>query len=710
MQNAEQFEQRLPGNRMELRDPDLKRRKKKREMNRKRESFKKNKPHFVASTPSSSVPPISYINQSLANTNRDQTYIIRRGDRVEINLSKMRFRKVTRVDDNFATKYKEIHFLDLSDNVLNSLPECFQLSTVKSISLQYNSLVTLKVTHTMTKLVELNLSGNKVDTFPNVESLRHMPSIQRLFLNNNSIREIPVESIMALRATNLTVLNLAYNKLTSLPLEIGRLDSLCVFNLSDNDIEELPHTILLLSNLLKNSTSFNIQRNKLVSPPQEIADRSGLISIMKHFRASGVDCSGHRTANDTVRATHLRMVVVGNEGAGKSTIIQQMSSAQLDAKSLVGDSPLLFAPTSMPESQLSQHVPNRIRLQPAVREALRSLLGGSDGPELLADPITVNVCDFSGQEMYHAAAEMFFSETSLHLVVFDLSVMATEHDCDMLVQYWVDLIQARAPGSAIVVVATHIDAHDMTPDLVEERLFMVHKRLARNEQLRLTDLGKEIRLCAKEDPQHAKELEALLQKRPFIHSPILRFASEDAQCMSLKHLLAHISALASPTVENPYPLRIVNGLLPMRYQSVKILIGDLRDRGRHFCTIRDLDNAVNSRFDKYMLPEEVQSCSKASTLETTQNAVVYWASVGEVRKLHVYSVHLYLLHVICMFSLQTIAEVTLTCALTFALSAVLCCECSAGGLVPAQRQQQPYPQQQFPRPGRPRTRHGRLNH
>ena len=57
-------------------------------------------------------------------------------------------------------------------------------------------------------------------------------------------------------------------------------------------------------------------------------------------------------------------------------------------------------------------------------------------------------------------------------------------------QYWVDLIQARAPGSSILLVATHTD--QLSTGQVEERINMVHARLTRNEELRLSDLNTEL--------------------------------------------------------------------------------------------------------------------------------------------------------------------------------------------------------------------------
>lgn len=618
---------------MDQRGPEAMRRRKKRQVKRKNDSFRKNQPHFVTSTPSSSAPPPPYIDLSLASMNRERLFSFRRMGREggvipEIDLSNLGSRKIVRFDDSIAKKYKCIGHLNLSNNAFSNLPDVFQLSTVKSINLQANGLSALNITHPMTELVELNISGNQLTEFLSAETLTHMPNIQKLFLSNNFIRNIPVESIEALSKTFLGVLHLANNKLESLPLQIGLLTSLKSLNLNDNSITELPDTIYLLSELLKSSTSFTIKRNGLIFPPQEIADRAGMISIMKHLQASGACADpGHRgtSEDEHQRSSYLRMVVVGNEGAGKSTMIQQLSNALLNAEAIEGTAEIAFTTGRALDNPLS------IRLEPGVRVALRGLLGEDSEPDLLPrTAITLNVCDFGGQEEYHAAAEMFFSNTSLHVVVFDLSITETKHDCDVLVQYWIDLIQARAPGSTVVVVATHIDSELMTPEVVEERLLMVESRLTNNEALRLADLMKEVEHCAASDPDHANALRALLRQRPCRYRPILRFASRDEQCMTLKHLLAHLSSIASPTAEVPNPLRIINTPVPMRYLSVLTVIRGRRKRGIHYCTIQDLDIAVNEHFDSYLMRAAEQTQINESTLEVTKNAVVYWASVGEV--------------------------------------------------------------------------------
>jgi GTPase SAR1 family protein len=475
-------------------------------------------------------------------------------------------------------------------------------------------------------LTELNLSANRLTEFPDASSLQCMPSIKKLNLRSNSITSIPASSILVLKSTYIAELILCHNKIRSLPPEIGTLTSLTNFNLSNNLLVEMPTTILNLHNLLFSPTSFNVRRNQLISPPQEIAERSGLISIMQHFL-------GKSDPSKLYLGTSVRMVVVGNEDAGKSTLVTQLGKAQLSADGIADAEELTFwVPDSV--TALHTHVPNQLTLTRPVRDALRdayptksdsSYVDKDDTPLDIKENITINIHDFVGQEMYHAVSEMFFSESSLHIVAFDIVQTSTKHDCDVHVQYWVDLVQARAPGSSILVVATHGDL--LSKDTLRDRLAMVQARLSTNEALRVADLKREIKGSV--DTDHRAVLRKLAELRPVIHKPIAVFSAKDENSASLKLLIARISAIVTPTVSTPNPLRIVNVSLPQHYLDVKSMMNQLRTRFRHYCTIAELDEEVAVRNRAYTAPMKVP---EESMLEITRNAVVYWASVGEVRR------------------------------------------------------------------------------
>lgn len=66
----------------------------------------------------------------------------------------------------------------------------------------------------------------------------------------------------------------------------------------------------------------------------------------------------------------------------------------------------------------------------------------------------LNVWDFGGQELMHAAHQFFFTEDSLYLIV--LSNLRGGEDAD--VEYWLKLVGCFAPASPVVVVLNKIKA------------------------------------------------------------------------------------------------------------------------------------------------------------------------------------------------------------------------------------------------------------
>jgi hypothetical protein len=63
------------------------------------------------------------------------------------------------------------------------------------------------------------------------------------------------------------------------------------------------------------------------------------------------------------------------------------------------------------------------------------------------------VWDFGGQQIYHATHQFFLTDKALFVLVWNGRMGYTQ----CRVEYWLDMIKARAPGSPIVIVATHQD-------------------------------------------------------------------------------------------------------------------------------------------------------------------------------------------------------------------------------------------------------------
>ncbi|MFC1713002.1 COR domain-containing protein, partial [Candidatus Poribacteria bacterium] len=75
----------------------------------------------------------------------------------------------------------------------------------------------------------------------------------------------------------------------------------------------------------------------------------------------------------------------------------------------------------------------------------------------------LNCWDFGGQEIYHATHQFFLTNRSLFLLVWNARYGYEQGK----LYYWLDAIQARAPESPVLIVATHTDQRDADLPLSE---------------------------------------------------------------------------------------------------------------------------------------------------------------------------------------------------------------------------------------------------
>ena len=133
----------------------------------------------------------------------------------------------------------------------------------------------------------------------------------------------------------------------------------------------------------------------------------------------------------------------------------------------------------------------------------------------------------------------------------------------MVSKYWIDLIQARAPGSSILLAATH--ANWLTADDLQERLKMSTVRRDQNERLRVNELREEMKSCV--DTVQLKNLERINRTRPQFHTDLINtivaFPEVDPTSQSLKQLIGQIALLISPCDGTVSPFRIINIGIPL---------------------------------------------------------------------------------------------------------------------------------------------------
>lgn len=81
--------------------------------------------------------------------------------------------------------------------------------------------------------------------------------------------------------------------------------------------------------------------------------------------------------------------------------------------------------------------------------------------------VTVSVWDFGGQEVYYPTHQLFLSNRSIYLIVFNLIDPSSEARVD----FWLQSIKARASRVNVIIAATHAeDPRAGTPEEITARL------------------------------------------------------------------------------------------------------------------------------------------------------------------------------------------------------------------------------------------------
>jgi len=307
--------------------------------------------------------------------------------------------------------------LDLGDNGLTALPpEIVQLTSLQSLGLWDNQLTALPPEiGQLTSLQSLDLDGNGLTALP--PEIGQLTSLQSLGLSFNQLTALPPEIG---QLTSLKSLDLNGNGLTALPPEIGQLTSLKSLDLMDNQLTALPPEIGQLTKL----ETLSLDGNPLTSPPPEIVEQ-GMEAVLAYLREQ-LAASRQQWVS--------KLLVVGEGGVGKTALLRSLRGEPFDPE----------LPTT-----------HGIRIESLELEH----------PTEVGVTMQLNAWDFGGQEIYHATHQFFLTARSLFVLAWN-----ARHGYEQgKLYYWLDAIQARAPKSPVILVATHIDERDADLPLGELR-------------------------------------------------------------------------------------------------------------------------------------------------------------------------------------------------------------------------------------------------
>ena len=280
---------------------------------------------------------------------------------------------------------KQCTKLDLQWNRIREIPSCLlELPSINELNLSHNDLISIpNVPEWSGSLSLLDLSYNCLSTLPNSAVA---PTLKNLNISNNRFYTVPH---CVCSFVGLTTLNIANNsRIRNLQPEIGRLKCLCVLNLNGLD--------------------------NLKDPPRSV-------------RVTTADCIQYlssRLHSTSLRSTrgyyHMKMMLVGKQAMGKSTIVARLHNNKIGSESTVG--------IDISEWKYS--------------------------PSYIKKTFHFSIWDFAGQEEYYATHQCCLSNRSLYLLVWNV----TEGDAGVAdLKPWLNNISVRAPDSCIIVVGTFLD-------------------------------------------------------------------------------------------------------------------------------------------------------------------------------------------------------------------------------------------------------------
>ena len=187
---------------------------------------------------------------------------------------------------------------------------------------------------------KLDLQSNQIHDISSY--LLELPTINELNLSHNDLIDIPDVPEWS---ASLSVLDLSYNHLSNLP-NSAVASTLKNLNISNNQFRTVPHCVCSFIGL----TTLNIANNsEILALPSELGRLKNLCNLnlddLNYFnypprsaRITTTDCI--RYLNSHLRSAHgyyhMKMMLVGKQAMGKSTIVARLHNKDIGNESTIG--------------------------------------------------------------------------------------------------------------------------------------------------------------------------------------------------------------------------------------------------------------------------------------------------------------------------------------------------------------------------------------
>ena len=227
--------------------------------------------------------------------------------------------RLTQLEISWLRKIYWVKKLRLAHNEFTSLPPDMgsYLKQCTKLDLQWNRIREISACLLeLPSINELNLSHNDIIDIPDVP--KWSASLSVLDLSYNCLSNLPNSAV----APTLSNLNISNNQFRKVPHCVCSFVGLAALNIANNsNIRSLQHELGRLKNLL----NLNLDGLNLKYPPRSIC-------------VTTADCI--RYLNGRLRSTHgyyhMKMMLVGKQAMGKSTIVARLHNKDIGNESTVG--------------------------------------------------------------------------------------------------------------------------------------------------------------------------------------------------------------------------------------------------------------------------------------------------------------------------------------------------------------------------------------
>lgn len=306
--------------------------------------------------------------------------------------------EITGLEELIQLKNLEINF-----NQINEIKVLNKLNQLNKLDLIGNQIKEIKNLENLNQLIELNLGGNKISE---IKGLEKLTKLLHLYLWGNNLKKI--KGIEKLK--QLVQITLGQNKLTDIK-GLENLKQLKRIALNDNLLTELPEEILSLGIPIFLVSGFEedgiyLNANPFTNPPPEIL-KQGNNAIHEYFVQRKK--SGEELLNEA------KLILLGDGRSGKTSLANRLLKKNL--------------PTECDRTQGVDIV---------IGEYSFDLANGKD--------FKINIWDFAGQDKYKTLHQLFYTDSSLYVMVAESGKISTDYDD------WFQTAALFGEGSPLILI------------------------------------------------------------------------------------------------------------------------------------------------------------------------------------------------------------------------------------------------------------------